>query len=284
MELLFDRPPQKPPELTFVLLDWDCRESYHFLDYLAKQTVDRDRYEVMWVEYYTKRAPELRERIDKALAAGTPPPIDRYVVLDLPKRVCYHKHLMGNVGIALARGGIVCGLDSDAMARPTLVASILDCFQGGANIVLHLDELRSVERRFYPFNFPSFDEVEGTQAINSVQGVPAGLLDRKDMLHSRNYGACMAARRSDLIAVGGADMHWDYLGYICGPYDLTFRLLNAGARIKWHASEWILLTPGTPVRRATKTTGAPTTAATWLAPPWNRDAPAASCHSSSIRS
>jgi hypothetical protein len=42
----------------------------------------------------------------------------------------------------------------------------------------------------------------------------------------------MAARRRGLLAIGGADEHIDYLGYMCGPYELTFRLMNYQARFQ----------------------------------------------------
>ena len=57
-------------------------------------------------------------------------------------------------------------------------------------------------------------------------------------LHTRNYGSCMAALKEDLLKIGGADEHFDYLGYICGPHDMTYRLINAGVREVWHPSEF----------------------------------------------
>ncbi|NIQ04070.1 MAG: hypothetical protein GWM98_29940, partial [Nitrospinaceae bacterium] len=68
-------------------------------------------------------------------------------------------------------------------------------------------------------------------------GTTTGILDQKDPLHSRNYGACMCAPRADLIAIGGADEHLDYLGHVCGPYEMTFRLRNLGREEVWHPSE-----------------------------------------------
>ncbi len=44
---------------------------------------------------------------------------------------------------------------------------------------------------------------------------------------------------ADLIAVGGADEHLDYLGYVCGPYDLTFRLVNHGLPERWLRDEYL---------------------------------------------
>jgi hypothetical protein len=50
----------------------------------------------------------------------------------------------------------------------------------------------------------------------------------------------MAARRRDLLAIGGADEHLDYLGYICGPYEMTFRLVNHFGRAeRWLDSEFL---------------------------------------------
>ena len=44
MKFIVNQPPAGPVDLTLVLLDWGCRESFHVLDYLAEQTADRRRY------------------------------------------------------------------------------------------------------------------------------------------------------------------------------------------------------------------------------------------------
>jgi hypothetical protein len=157
----------------------------------------------------------------------------------MPQDVYYHKHLMYNLGIALAAGRIICFCDSDALAQRNLVESIVEQFEADPKLVLHLDEVRNHDRRYYPFNYPPLDELVGYGCLNWVNGQPAGLLDTADPLHTRNYGACMCALRNDLLAIGGADMHRDYLGHICGPYEMTFRLANAGRRELWHPSQWL---------------------------------------------
>jgi hypothetical protein len=235
------------PRVSFILLDWSCRESFHSLDYLARQDVPRSDYEIIWIEYYERCADELARRVAVAEAKAEPPPVDNWTIMEMPSNVYYHKHLMYNVGIAQARGKIVVICDSDAMFEPSFVRIVSDMFAADPDIVLHIDEVRSARRDFYPFNFPSFEEVRGSGALNWFNGKTTGLWDNTDPLHSRNYGACFCAWRRDLIAIGGADEHRDYLGHVCGPYELTFRLVNLGRREVWHQSHFIYHTwhPGT---------------------------------------
>lgn len=238
MEILFDSKRTTKPVLSIVLLDWSCRESFHIFDYLSSQGLERDQFEVLWIEYYDRRSEAITTAISKSQAAGSPPPVDKWIVLDMPGNLYYHKHLMYNVGILASAGEIITFCDSDGIVSENFVASILRSFAADPNIVLHLDQVRNGERKYYPFNYPSLKEITTTGKNNVVDGKPAGLSDVTDPIHTRNYGACMSARRDDLIAIGGADEHVDYLGYVCGPYDMTWRLVNAGKKEIWHESEW----------------------------------------------
>jgi len=224
----------KAPAVSFVLLDWSCRESFHSLDYLAEQTVDRDDYEVIWIEFYQRRAAELDKKLADYSARGRPAPIDLWTIIGMDRGLYYHKHLMYNIGIVQSRGDIVVICDSDAMFPPDFVETVITTFRENPNTVVHFDEVRNAREEFYPFNYPSFEEVLGPGVINWHDGKTNGLWDTADPLHSRNYGACFCARRTDLIAIGGADEHLDYLGHVCGPYELTFRLVNKGLREIWH--------------------------------------------------
>jgi hypothetical protein len=237
MELLYERHLSKKPKVSLILLDWSCRESFHIFHYLNQQNVPRDSYEIIWIEYYNRRPPEIQTMLDDCERQSKPPILDQWIVMDMPEILYYHKHLMYNIGIALANGEIVTICDSDAMVRPTFIETIIKSFKDNSNIALHMDEVRNNDQKFHPFSYPSFEQVEGEGAINFENGTTLGLLDRKDPLHTRNYGACLCARREDLIAIGGSDEHLDYLGHVCGPYELTFRLKNFGRREIWHPSE-----------------------------------------------
>jgi hypothetical protein len=227
---ILKRSRRRSPKVSFVLLDWSVRESFHLLHYLSRQTAPRDDFEVIVVEYYSRESPALRPHLSQ---------VDTWAILGMPSTCYYHKHVMYNAGIVLARGDILVFCDSDAMARENFVQAIVEAFDSDPNIILHLDQFRNMRRDFYPFNFPSFDAVLGPGCINNRGGRTKGIADPEDPLHELNYGACMCARRLDLIAIGGADEHLDYLGHICGPYEMTFRLANFGRREMWHATEFL---------------------------------------------
>jgi hypothetical protein len=223
------------PKVSIVLLDWSVRESLHSLTYLNRQTAPRENYELIWIEYYGRQL----EHLTDMFAKDTPMRIDQWIMLDMPGRCYYHKHLMYNIGIAASRSDIICICDSDAIFKDTFVDTIISAFAGNDRIVLHLDEVRNNDKRFYPFSYPSISEVLASGAINWENGKTTGVRDTVDPLHTRNYGACFCAKRNELIEIGGADEHIGFVGHICGPYDMTFRLVNNGCREIWHETEYI---------------------------------------------
>lgn len=239
MQILFDNKLSKKPLVSIILLDWSCRESFHSLYYLNEQTALRDNYEIIWIEYYSRHSPEIEEKLREYERLGKPPVVDKWIVMEMPENVYYHKHLMYNTGIVASQGRIVTVMDSDAVVMPTFVEAIIKSFEKDSNIVLHMDQVRNMNKRFYPFNYPAIDEIIAEGGVNMLNGRPRGLVERFDPLHNVNYGSCMSAMRDDLITIGGADEHIDYLGHICGPYDMTFRLMNAGKKEVWHQNEWL---------------------------------------------
>jgi hypothetical protein len=227
---ILKRSERKHPRLSLILLDWSVRESFHFFHYLKTQTIPRDSFEVILVEYH--------DRVSAA-AAEFEEVIDTWILLEMPADCYYHKHLMYNVGIVMSRGEILMFTDSDAMVRPTFLETAVRAFDGDPLLVYHMDQFRNFQHDFYPFNYPSFEEVLGEGCINNAGGKTTGVLDETDSIHTRNYGACMCARREDIVAIGGADEDLTYLGHVCGPYDMTFRLMHFGRRLRWETAEYL---------------------------------------------
>lgn len=232
LQLLINHPKPRA-KVSVILVDWGVRESFHSVRYLAKQTVPRDQYEVIWVEFYDRKPKELAQ-----LAKQTGM-LDKWLIMGYPEGVHYHKHRMYNAGILLSEGAICVICDSDAMFTPTFIEHLQQAFAEDPKRAVHVDEVRNYSKSFYPFNYPTVARVLGAGCVNWTGSTTTGLAHHPDMIHSANYGACMAARRDDLIRIGGADEHLDYLGYICGPYELTFRLAHFGHSEHWLRNEYL---------------------------------------------
>jgi len=227
------------------LVDWCVRESFHVLEYLNHQRFDREAYEIIWLELYDRRPKEIEALIKRYEDLGLPSPIDTWILMDYSRTEYYHKHRMYNLGILHSSGQVVTILDSDTILKTTFVEAIVREFEKQKSLVLHLEQIRNFDKKYYPFNYPSIDEIIGEGCVNAINGIPTGFdknpksLKRDwNLWHVYNYGACFCANREDLIYIGGADEHEDYLGHICGPYEMTARLINAGVPDRLHPTEW----------------------------------------------
>lgn len=198
------------PRLSIILLDWSCRERFTTLDWLLQQDVPKDQYELIWVEVYDRVVGEVMEKAD--------------VVITCNQKGLYHKHMGYNAGLLHACGDLICICDSDAVFPSDFVRSVFRSFQmeaGGSAVPLVLMHYEWRTSLFYP---EGLTDTETLKDRARWQWWPLIV----------NEGACMTVRRADAIRFGGFDEHPSYRGYLCGPYDLGWRLINAGWPEQWH--------------------------------------------------
>ena len=205
----FHRQNSRPvaPVVSIVLLDWSCRERFDTLRWLNQQQVPRESYELIWVELYDRVVPQALNQADVVLTCG--------------QRGRYHKHAGYNAGLLAARGQIITVSDSDAVFPPTIVRSVIDSFHLSGTTApqpLVLMHYQWRTRALYP---PHLERIEELAQFQWVKLWP-------------NVGACMSVRATDAIRFGGFDEDASYRGYFCGPYDLGWRLVNAGIPERWH--------------------------------------------------
>jgi hypothetical protein len=251
MRYIIENQPNARPKISIILLDWKVRESYHTLEYLNRQRCDRDLYEIIWIEYYDYTSDPLLKLVSKYKKLKLPSPVDEWIVLENTDENYYHKHVMYNSGILHAEGDIIVIMDSDAIVKTNFVNNILDEFTKSPDIVLHLEEIRNFNNEFYPFSYPVLEDVLGegiampyevkisNKTDVSLNKSEISLKRDPGLMHVYNYGSCFCARKENLIAIGGADEHIDYMGHICGPYEMTLRLINAGFTDRLHPSYFL---------------------------------------------
>ena len=197
------------PRVSFILLDWGVRERFNTLDWLLRQDVPKSEYELIWIELFDRVVPEVLEKAD--------------LVVTCHQQHAYHKHKGYNVGLLKARGEVVTICDSDAVFPRDFVSSIYRSFgmEGGkapSPLVLMHYEWRT--GFLYPERLDDAEELKDSK------------WDWWPLVN--NAGACMSVRRADAIRFGGFDEDESYKGYICGPYELGWRLVNAGIPEMWH--------------------------------------------------
>jgi glycosyltransferase involved in cell wall biosynthesis len=198
------------PRLSIILLDWGCRERFTTLDWLLQQDVPKEQYELIWVEVYDRVVDEVMKKSD--------------IVITCNQKGIYHKHMGYNAGLLHARGDLICICDSDAVFPPDFVRSVFRSFQmedGGSAVPLVLMHYEWRTSLLYP---EGLTDTETLKDGARWQWWPLIV----------NEGACMTVRRADAIRFGGFDEHPSYRGYLCGPYDLGWRLINAGWPEQWH--------------------------------------------------
>lgn len=198
------------PRLSIILLDWGVRERFTTLDWLLAQSVPKDQYELIWIELFDRVIPEVVEKSD--------------VVVNCNQRGKYHKHKGYNIGVLRAKGDLVCICDSDAVFPPDFVESVFRAFEvqdGGTPIPLVLMHHEWRTSFLYP---EGLSDTETLKDQARWKWWP--------LVH--NAGACMTVRKMDAIRFGGFDESETLAGYLCGPYDLGWRLVNAGYPEKWH--------------------------------------------------
>jgi hypothetical protein len=195
------------PKLSILLLDWSCRERFDPLQWLAQQDVPRQDYELIWVELFDRVVPEVMEQVD--------------VLVTCHQKAAYHKHEGYNTGLLVAQGELFCVCDSDAVFPRNFVRSILEHFYSQepiprGSVLFHFEGRSSLR-------YPGLTSADDLQVANWHWWG----------MHP-NVGACMTVRTADAVRFGGFDEHPSYAGYLCGPYELGWRLINAGLVEVWH--------------------------------------------------
>lgn len=196
------------PSISVIMVDGSFRESFFSIDYFENQTLPRDNYEIIWMEYYDDVKPTLAQKVNN---------YSNFQVLCLGRSGEYHSSYCFNAGIMASKGNILVIPDADIIVEKDFLESILDEHELISNLVIYiyrLDEPKS--KHVEPYSLDHLRKV--CKLINPI-----------------NYGGCVSARKKWFIEINGYEQHPVFgSGFHANGLDIYTRFKNLGLLIKWH--------------------------------------------------
>ncbi len=195
--------------LKISVVTWDAgfREHFHTVDAFANQTIPKDDYEFIWVDYYNDITPELQTKLGR---------ISNAKALLVNGNGQWRLATCLNYGTRNCSGELLVIPDGDIVVTPDFLSKILEAHSRIDNLVLYI-------RRW--------DEPQ--QAHNPAISVEH--LDKVcEVKNATNYGGCITLRKHVLEYVNGYEEHHLFAGASATSMELYIRLKNAGFPIMWH--------------------------------------------------
>ena len=212
------------PDISVVMVDGLFRESFHAVDFFCNQSLSRDRYELIWVEFFDRVNPELEEKI-----AGYPNA--RIVTLN-HKDAIYHSSYCFNAGIQESRGEVLFLPDADIAVQPDFLEEALKEHRSDDKLVMYF--FRKEEPESSHTSDVSLDRLREVCRFSNPS----------------NYGGCLSVRKSWLLEINGYEQHPVFgSGFHANGLDVYTRLKNLGLHVMWHPRQ-VLYHPWHPLHAA----------------------------------
>jgi hypothetical protein len=192
------------PRASVIMVDGGFRESFHALDCFSRQTLPPEAYEIVWVEYTDRLAPQVAGRPGVrafCLGRGEEPQVLGYAY---------------NKGIVEARGDVLVIADADVACEPDLLEGILAEHERCEDLVLYVLRLdQPAERAREPWDL---GYLKSTCSVK----------------HTFNYGGCTTVRRRWMLEMNGYEQLPFFAGYHYLGGDNYIRFKNRGLKVMWH--------------------------------------------------
>ncbi len=196
------------PRISVIMVDGSFRERYDSIDFMARQDMSPDDYELIWVEYYGTIAPDLQRRIDAR---------PRFRVIALGRTGTYHSSYCFNQGIAEARGDLVVIPDADVIAEPGFLNAVWQDHQASDRLVTY----------YHRHNEPKDQHVDEF-SLEHLRAVC-------ELTNPSNHGACLSVRRHWLDEINGYEQSPIFAtGFHANDKDVYARLCGLGLMVRWN--------------------------------------------------
>jgi hypothetical protein len=200
-------------KISVVMVDGSFRERFHIVESLSRQTLTREDYEIIWVEFYDDVNDEIKnnERV-------------KVITLNNASGDEYHSSFCFNEGIRSSKGEIMVIPDADVMVEPTFLESVLKEHEECDRLVMYFNRLNEDEEDHTEDK--SYD-IEYLKKVGK-HSTPG------------NFGGCLSVRKKWLLEINGYDQDPVFAtGAHANGHDVYTRLKNHGLHVMWHPVEML---------------------------------------------
>jgi cellulose synthase/poly-beta-1,6-N-acetylglucosamine synthase-like glycosyltransferase len=196
-------------KISVIMADAGFGERFHTIDFLNHQTLAKEKYELIWVEYYSGVKEELRKK------EGV-----KIFTLNRTERP-YHMAYCFNEGIKQSEGDLIVIMNADQVVGPTFLETIWREHEKCPDLAMYLQR----------WNEPR-EHHTGDISLQHLKKVCR-------YTNPRNYGGCLTVRKKWLLKVNGYEQHPIFAGLHALAMEMYTRLKNLGLHVKWHPHERI---------------------------------------------
>jgi len=205
--MLHDVQQTSSVDLSVIMVDGGFREHFWMVESWLQQTLERQRYEIIWVDYTGSVASEIKQLEGvRCFTLGR----------DDSEQILAYAY---NEGIRQSRGDILVFPDADICCEPTLLETLLDDLSQDTQMVEYVLRLDQREEDYQP-----------------NQDLPY-LRRTCSLQHTFNYGGCTAVAKKWMIEMNGYEQLPIFNGYHFNGGDNYIRFKNMGLKIRWHPSQ-----------------------------------------------
>lgn len=198
-------------KISVIMVDGLYRPHFAVIDSLKRQSLNKNDYEVLWVEYYDKVNPELIKKTENE---------QNFKIITLNKNGTYHSSYCFNHGINSASGELLVIPDADVLFDEYFLEKIRDEHQKNEQLVMYIFRLDEPAK---PEN-SSFNLDLNNLKMNC------------ELTNPSNYGGCLTVRKKWLLEINGYELDDVFRtgGDHANGLDVYTRFKNSGKHIMWN--------------------------------------------------
>ena len=195
--------------ISIIMIDGSFREKFHSLKYFSEQDFPKDKFEIIWIEYYNSVKIEIEKISDK---------FENIRIIKLNKEGEYHSSYCFNEGIKQSRGDLMVIPDADLVVEKDFLNKVFFEHEKNNELAMYIYRANEIDK-------PKNNEIRSMDYYKKISKVNNPV----------NYGGCLTVRKKWLLKIDGYDLHNIFSsGFHANGRDVYVRLKNIGLSIKWH--------------------------------------------------